>query len=512
MVEAGETLGKIASLRYYWPELTLAITVLMLLTVDFFVRSKKRLPVVSIFAFLGSFISLFFCFKQMVMPSRNLFDRMVIHDSFSLFFKMIILLATLVIIFISAKDDETNRMNQGEYFALLISMALGAFVLASSTNLLMVYLSLELVSLVSYVLAGYLKKDQRSSEASMKYVIYGGVSSGAMIYGMSFLYGLTGSLEFGAIATSLQQMDLTPALSLALFVSSLFCLAGFGYKIACVPFHMWCPDVYEGSPTPVTAYFSIVPKVAGFAALARFFYGALSIPGEQAGTWVPIFNIEWPLMLAVISVATMTLGNLVAFHQNSLKRLLAYSSIAHAGYILMAFVVLTQEALMAMLFYLSVYFFMNMGAFLVVIYVKNTTGSDQIEQFKGLGWQGGWATFLAISMAIFLFSLTGLPPTAGFIGKVYLFAAVIHEKWYWLALAGVLNSVISLYYYARVIKKMFFEEATKEVASRFSLGYRLPYAQAGLLAILVFFTLLFGIYWSPLVNHTAQSVAFLGRF
>jgi len=281
MFETQEALGKIASLSFYGPELSLAITVLFLLVFDLLVSSAQRSRVVGFIALLGCVVSFIYCLNLLVEPAHFLFDGMVASDLFSLFFKMIILLATIVIIFISTLNSETNRMNQGEYFVLLLSMALGGFVLASSTHLLMAYLSLELVSLVSYVLAGYLKENRRSSEAAMKYVIYGGVSSGAMIYGMSFLYGLTGSLEFGSIAQSLSQMDLTPALSITVFVSSLLCLAGFGYKIACVPFHMWCPDVYEGSPTPVTAYFSIVPKVAGFAVLIRFFYGALSLPNPS---------------------------------------------------------------------------------------------------------------------------------------------------------------------------------------------------------------------------------------
>jgi len=484
----------------------------ILFLLDFMTKGQRKGPTLEFIAFFGVLAALISGIMGLNLGSYFLFEKLVVIDPLSNFFRILILVTTLFIIPISFRVSETNRLNQGEYFMLLISLALGACILASSNNLLMMYLSLELVSLVSYVLAGYLKKDQRSSEASLKYVIYGGAASGSMIYGMSFLYGLTGSFDISGISQSLQSLEATPALSLTLFVTCLLCLAGFGYKIACVPFHMWCPDVYEGSPTPITAYFSVVPKLAGFAALIRFFYGALAYVPVGGDFWLPVLHMEWPILIAAISVVTMTLGNLVAIHQNSLKRLLAYSSIAHVGYLLMAFVLLTPEGIRAILFYLAVYFLMNMGAFLVVIMVKEATGSDHIDRFRGLGWRGGTASFMAIAMTVFLFSLTGLPPTAGFIGKVYLFSAVIHEKWYWLALIGVLNSVISLYYYARVVKAMFFDtdqEGMKEEAAGQKALLRIQPMMYVILIVLAFFTLLFGLYWSPLYEGAERSVAFL---
>lgn len=497
------------SLPLFATELILIATILILFVADLLVSPKNRVMIVSAFAAIGAAFALAASFKGLAISPVGLFGGLINLDPFASFFKILILAATLLMIFISARDSETNRLNQGEYLALILALALGACVMASSTNLLMIYLSLEMVSLVSYVLAGYIKRDQRSSEASMKYVIYGGAASGVMIYGMSFLYGLTGSFDLQAVATALSHLDVTPSSTLTIFVASLLCLAGLGYKIACVPFHMWCPDVYEGSPTPVTAYFSVVPKLAGFAAMVRFFYSGLSMPAAAAGMFTPLHQVEWPMLLAAIACATMSLGNLVAIHQNSLKRLLAYSSIAHAGYMLMAFVVLTDRAVAAILFYLAVYFIMNIGAFFVVILIKEITGSDHIERFRGLGHRGGYASFLAIAMTVFLFSLTGLPPTAGFIGKVYLFAAVVHEKWVWLAIVGLLNSVVSLFYYAKIVKAMFLETLGEESRLYSNALFRWEPTSVALLSIFVIATIFFGLYWSPLADISIQSVSFI---
>jgi NADH-quinone oxidoreductase subunit N len=231
--------------------------------------------------------------------------------------------------------------------------------------------------------------------------------------------------------------------------------AGFGYKIAAVPFHMWAPDVYTGAPIPFTAFLAVGSKAAGFAILIRFFYAGLSQTADGQLTWTYLAGVDWPQIILVVSMVTMTLGNLAALNQDNLKRLLAYSGIAHAGYVLMGFVVLSHEGLRAMLFYLVVYYLMNLGAFWVVMVVANATGEEGIDAYRGLAWRGGAAP--AVAFAIFLFSLTGLPPLAGFVGKFYLFAAVVEAKLYLLALVGVLNSVVSLYYYARVVRAMFLE-------------------------------------------------------
>jgi NADH-quinone oxidoreductase subunit N len=275
---------------------------------------------------------------------------------------------------------------------------------------------------------------------------------------------------------------------LAVLLSITFILAGVGYKIASVPFHMWSPDVYEGAPIPITAFLSVASKAAGFALFIRLFY--LGFKSVDA-------SIEWSLMLAVVSALTMTVGNLAALPQQNVKRLLAYSSISHGGFLLMGGVLLTSEGLQAILIYLVIYLFMNLGAFFVVILVANEVGSETIDGYRGLISR---APLIAVSMAIFLFSLTGLPPLAGFAGKWILFAAVIKERLYWLAIIGLLNSVVSLYYYVRIVKAMFLETADDTESLSFSPGSLV------LLLVFVVPTLLLGIYWNPLYELSRVSL------
>jgi NADH-quinone oxidoreductase subunit N len=302
-------------------------------------------------------------------------------------------------------------------------------------------------------MVGYMKGDRLSNEASLKYVLFGAISTGTMLFGMSLLYGLAGTLDLYGIRTALADQQMLVQSGPALMVIILMVLAGIGFKMAAVPFHFWCPDVYTGAPTPVTAFLSVGPKVAGFAVLVRFFYGGLAQPSGDA-SWAMVGAVNWQAILIGVSVLTMTLGNVTALLQTNLKRLLAYSSIAHAGYMLMGLALMTEEGIQAVLFYLIVYAIMNIGAFLVVITLSADRPREEIDDFRGLGWR---MPGLAAAMAIFLFSLTGLPPFAGFVGKVYLFRAVIEKEMYWLAIAGALNSVVSLYYYVRIVKTMYLD-------------------------------------------------------
>jgi NADH-quinone oxidoreductase subunit N len=308
---------------------------------------------------------------------------------------------------------------------------------------------------------------------------------------------LTGSLDYAEINAAL--LHNAPD-QLTLFIALVLMLAGFGYKIAAVPFHMWAPDVYHGAPIPVTAFLSVGSKAAGFALLMRFFYPALSQSGD-AGMWQFVPGVEWPQLMLIVAMATMTLGNLAALNQQNVKRLLAYSSIAHAGYMLMGFVVLSDEGLRAMLFYIVVYYLMNLGAFIVVMVVANNTGREDLEGFRGLAWRGG--ALPAAAMAIFLFSLTGLPPLAGFIGKFYLFAAVVKGQFYWLAVVGILNSVVSLYYYAGIVKTMFLDEPSDSDGE-----VTLDPHNGSLLAILSVATVVLGVYWAPVFDFADRSTRF----
>jgi NADH-quinone oxidoreductase subunit N len=312
---------------------------------------------------------------------------------------------------------------------------------------------------------------------------------------------MTGSLEYSAIQAALSQGAINKG---ALFMAFVFIMAGFGYKIVFVPFHMWSPDVYQGAPTPFTAFLSVASNAAGIAIMIRFFFPGVSrmVPD---GDWTSISGVEWPHVLLFVSMMTMTVGNLCALNQRNLKRMLAYSGIAHAGYMLMGLAVLNNDGLSAILFYLVVYLIMNFGAFLVVGMIANVAGNEDIETYRGLAWRG--AIVPAVCLAVFLFSLTGLPPFAGFIGKFFLFSAVIKQGGAFAALAVVaaLNSVVSLYYYANIVKTMFLDTPNPEdkaiavKATDFNFTLLLP---------LTALTVLFGIYFAPLVRYTHQSLSF----
>lgn len=483
-------LGNIQSIYYFVPELLLSFFIFIILFMDLLKIDQKV-----IYALAPLFLLITFMVQtNLDIRSVYLFEGILRYDALGVYFKYFTYIVLFVVVLISLSSNETNTKATttfgflpAEYLMLTFGLGIGMILLATSNNMLMTYLAIEFLSLLSYIATGFKFKNKKSNEASLKYVIYGGVASGIMIYGISFLYGMTGSLFYNSIGSFLTNQ---PTYNVTLFVSILFIYAGLGYKIATIPMHMWCPDVYEGAPTPVTALLSVGPKAAGFILALRLFYEVFSVNFQD------ITHINWPLFIAIISVFTMTLGNLVAIHQTNLKRLLAYSSIAHAGYVLMGIASISILGQQSVLFYLVVYMLMNFGAFLVVILISNRYGVEEIEDYRGLAWKTPYLGFIAVLMTIFLLSLTGLPPFAGFIGKFYLFSAVIEKgpSYYWLALAGVINSVISLYYYARIIKAMFLEEARTEIAL---VDGDTQVLGTAILSVLAFFTLLFGIYWGP---------------
>lgn len=492
-------LKNIPSLSFFYPELILLGTILALVVLDLVVRQKRMLAWLSL---AGSVATLVATIELYGVEPGWLFYRMIVLDNFSLFFKVLVLAATILCLWMSLSSNELKNVYHGEYYTLLLTSALGMFFMASSSNLLMAYLSLELVSLTSYVLTGFLPRNRRSSEAALKYLIYGGVASGTMIYGMSWVFGMTGSLDYATIQTALAQPDINKA---ALFIAVIFIMAGFGYKIVFVPFHMWSPDVYQGAPTPFTAFLSVASNAAGIAIMIRFFFPGMSTMLPD-GDWAYVSGVEWPHVLLFLSMITMTVGNLCALNQRNLKRMLAYSGIAHAGYMLMGLAVLNSEGLAAILFYVVVYLVMNMGAFAVIGMVANISGDEDIESYRGLAWRG--AVIPASCLAIFLLSLTGLPPFAGFIGKFFLFAAVLKEggAFVILALVALMNSVVSLYYYAKVIKTMFLDSPAAEAKA-----VAVPPYDVSLLIPLTVLTVVFGIYFGPLLRYTTYSLSFFIR-
>jgi NADH-quinone oxidoreductase subunit N len=443
--------------------------------------------------------------------ARLLFNGMIATDRFATFFKWLFLLAAGLTVLISAPGKDFPPARIGEFYALMTAMLLGLFLMASATDLLMVYLSIELVSLCSYVLAGFKKGDRRAAEASLKYVIYGGVASGVMLFGMSYLYGLLGTTSLGELAMRIQHLQATglpaAATRLTLVVAVVLVTAGVGYKIAAVPWHMWCPDVYEGAPTPFTAFLSVGPKAAGFAVALRLFYGALSGPSAtMAGFGEAVGGVPWPAIIGIMAAVTMTLGNLTALAQTNLKRLLAYSSIAHAGYMLMGLSAASDRGMQSIMIYMLIYVVMNLGSFLVVILVAEATGSESILDYRGLAKRHPLA---ATAFAIFLFSLTGIPPFAGFVGKWYLFVAVLDRvpgpggNWYaTLAIIGALNSAVSLYYYVRVIRAMFIDVPYAEPKQ----APATPVMYQVLLSASAVAVLVFGLWWTPMIDWTLSSL------
>src|SRR5438876_1448525 len=499
------------SLRYFGPESVLTVAVLAMFVQDLLVRkSPRRDTVLTIGALFWLGVT---AIALWMVPAGDLplFGGLLQHDPLRIFFGWLFLVAAALTVVIVPKSQQISPARLGEFLALLFALLLGRFLMASATDLLMIYLSVETVSLVSYVLTSFRRHDRKANEAALKYVIYGGVASGVMLYGMGILYGLFGTTHVtGQGGIGAQLADVTsrlflahafggqPAAQLALVVAVVFVLAGVGYKIASVPFHMWCPDVYEGAPTPFTAFLSVGPKAAGFAVAIRFFFAAFERP-LPGGGYAPITDLPWPAIIGIISAITMTLGNLTAIVQNNLKRMLAYSSIAHAGYLLMGLAAASTAGVQSILVYLMVYVLMNVGAFLVIIAVARVTGGEDIGDFRGLGSK---APIAALALTIFLFSLTGLPPFAGFVGKYLIFAAVVQRGGFWnvlLAVIGVLNSAVSLFYYARIIKAMYLEDAVDERP------LAVPAVYTGLLVALAVPVLALGVYWAPLVRWAANA-------
>jgi NADH-quinone oxidoreductase subunit N len=500
------------SALWFQPEMALTFGTLVLFVLDlFWRRSASRVAwlTVGALAVLGVTAALL---ARQPADAQALFNGMLANDAFANFFKWLFIGAGALTVIVAAQGKDFPPARIGEFYALLMAVVLGMFMMASATDLLMVYLSIELVSMVSYVLAGFRKGDRKAAEGSLKYVIYGGVASGVMLFGMSYLYGLTGTtslLELGPRIAALHASGAASvaATKIALVVAIVFVTAGIGYKVAAVPWHMWCPDVYEGAPTPFTAFLSVGPKAAGFALALRFFHSALTAPGTGLGGFAEaLAGIPWPAVVGVVSAVTMTLGNLTAVGQTNLKRLLAYSSIAHAGYALMGLSAVSRTGIQAVMIYMLVYLVMNVGAFLVVIVVAEATGSESILDYRGLARRHPLA---AVTFSIFLFSLTGLPPFAGFAGKWYLFYAVFERiggpggVWYgMLALVGALNTAVALYYYVRIVRAMFIDAPYVEDPAplRAKVGYQL------LLGVSSAAILVFGIWWTPMVEWTQASL------
>ena len=492
-------MNNLQSLSFFYPELLLTLVILFAIIYDLLIDSSESEKVgwVLVFGLVLVAIAIWFQDSSKV---TTLFTDAVVLDPFSTFFKLLIILATIFVSVVSLYSNELRDYRKGEYFYLLGIITFGLFMMVSSIDLIMVYVSIEIVSIMSFVLAGYLKKNTRSNEAALKYVVYGAFSSGIMLFGLSYIYGLTGSTNFFQIQQILASggSESNSAISMAVVML----LAGFGYKVSAVPFDFWPPDVYEGSPTTITAYLSIAPKAGAFAMMIRFFNQVLADGGAMSGLgFISTTDLPWASLISLLAVLTMTVGNVVAIQQDNIKRMLAYSTIPHAGYMILAMPVMSGDSIYAIIVYLVMYLFMNLGAFIVVITIKNKTNGETFDDYKGLGWE---MPIVGITMTLFMVSLTGLPPTAGFIGKFYIFASLIQGggSFYWLAVIGGVNSVVSLYYYLRVVKVMYFDGDRKDSL------VSPPKVLTGMLLATAVPTMVLGIYWVPIAKWIKESLVF----
>ena len=411
---------------------------------------------------------------------------MFMIDGYALFWKAIFLIATSLTVVLGMRFVEEGRYPAGEFYSLLLFATTGMLFMASGFNLLSIWISLELMALSSYILAGYFKHERRSNEAALKYFILGALSSGILLYGISLLYGATGTVQLTELAARLPAAMASESTLVGL--GWLLLAIGLFFKVAAVPFHVWTPDVYVGAPTPVTAFLAVGSKAAAFAILVRIFYQGL-----------PPLKVDWQVVIAAVAVVTMIWGNLAALTQTNVKRMLAYSSIAHSGYVLMGVLAATEDGLWAVLFYMLAYSFITLGTFATVILLERREyAGETYADYAGLARR---SPFLAAMMLIFMLALTGIPPTGGFFGKVYLFAAAVESGWTWVAVVGVLMSAVSLYYYMGIVVQMYLKDPEDDTPA--PLPSRLLAGTIGLCAVI---TVLLGIYPGPIVALAKASL------
>jgi NADH-quinone oxidoreductase subunit N len=433
--------------RVIAPELILTLTAFAVILWELITRTKRHRDS-AIIATVGALAALLVTI-QLRHLNISTFGDAIVLDPFATFFKVTFLFGLIMAITLSLRSvKESGTNDHAEYYALLCLATVGMMVMAIGRELITIFLGLELLSMSLYVLAGFFRKDSLSNEASLKYFVLGSFATGILLFGMSYVYGVGGSTHLQVIGQTLAAHPETLG-DKALMVGLLMVLVGFGFKISVVPFHQWTPDVYQGAPTPVTAFMSAGPKAAVLAALIRILMEAM-----------PLMAHEWELIVSILAVLTMTVGNLAALAQTNLKRMLAYSSIAHVGYILIGLVASvggsSDRAISGVMFYLLAYTFMNIGAFGILVFLsREGMPNDDLDDFAGLSRRAPGA---ALAMLIFLFSLAGIPPTAGFAAKLSIFYAAIDGGYYTLVIIGVLNSAVAAYYYLRVVMIMYMRE------------------------------------------------------
>lgn len=437
------------------PELIVLVMAVLVVILDLFlpIRFRPSLGYLAILGYAGALLATAFLFYY-DNPTKTSFSGMFVRDNFSSFFEVVFLATGILTVLVTPSYTLKWKIPLGETYAIQAFGVLGMMIVGASGDLIAIFVGIELLSIASYLLTGFDRTDRGSAEGSLKYFLLGIFATAILVYGMTWTFGITGSTNLAAISQSISQNNLAGDAGLTL--GMLLMVAGFGFKIAAVPFHVWTPDAYEGAPTPITAFMSVGPKAAGFAAMLRVLIQAL-----------PALAVQWSVIIAVLAVLTMTLGNVVAIVQNNVKRMLAYSSIAHTGYIMVGLAAYLNtsspdkqnDAISSVLLYSLIYVFMNMGAFAILIYAQNRQGGAEVETFDGLA---QWAPGMALAMAWCMLSLTGIPPTGGFLGKFYVFRAAINNGYTWLAVVGVINSAISAFFYLRIIYSMYFNPISDE--------------------------------------------------
>lgn len=491
------------TLRLLLPELILVVTGLVVITIDLITIRRVNdavLTGVSIAGLLAAAVAAYTLRGIAPQPVTP----MLAVDGFATFLMVAVLVGMALVVLYSFDYMRQYGRNRGEYYAFLLAVALAIVLAVSANDLLMVWLAMEFLSITSYVLVGYLRGDARSNEGAVKYFLYGAVASSVMLYGISLIYGATGTTSLNGVAAVISGEGVIPGARTLGFTAVVLLIVGFGFKTSLVPFHQWAPDTYEGAPTPITGFLSTASKAAGFALMIRTLIVAL-----------PDLSVDWLTVLAGVSMITMTFGNLVALRQTNMKRLLAYSSIAQAGYILMGLVCVPQigyqilpfsdfafNGINGVLIYLFGYIFTNLGAFAVVIAIENRTGKVEIKDYAGLIYRSPW---LASLLLIFLLSLTGIPPTLGFWGKYFVFGAAMQIKFYPLAAVALINAAIAAGYYLNVIRYMFLMPAEDEEKIGISRAISVT------LAVCAAAVLLLGIAPSALITWATESAQFLTR-
>lgn len=436
-------------------------------------------------------ICLGFLFANLGEEPKHIFHNAITIDPFSTLIKIIMVMGTMGAIFLSYSSKDIYSNLKSEFAIMAVGVLIGGMLLASSNNMLTLYLGIETLSILSYVMSSFKRDESTSTEAGLKYALYGGLSAGVALFGMSHLYGALGSIQFVDMITKLPALE---GLNLVVvLISFVLFFVGIGYKISLFPFHMWTPDVYQGSPIPVTAFFAIVPKMAGLAALIRI---SMIFFSE-----VKILTVSWVGLMLAISALTMTVGNVTAIGQTSVKRLLAFSSIGHVGLMILGVVVLNDVGIRAILFYGIAYMFMTLIAFYVTSHLSDMYGNDSSEVFKGLIYKH---PLMAIIMAGVLFSLAGMPPFSGFVAKFNIFSVIIEKKMYGIAIVAAINSVIALYYYVKLAKTMIFGQADGEVkVSGFTFG------QQSVIVAMFIPVLLLGIFWEKVMMISGNATIFI---